>query len=283
MRLGVHIRLAKGVAGVIDKAEALGCEALQMFSSNPNAWKVGTLEPSAVEVFRSGVERLGIDPVVLHTPYLLNLASSSDDIWTNSWRNLASALAKAHTLGAQYIVTHIGSHGGAGFDAGADKVAEAVTLAIESAPGTATVLLEAGSGAGNTVGSTFEELAAILSRLESQKDRIGVCLDTAHLWGAGYDISSQAGVDAVLARFDKLIGLSRLRVFHLNDTEKDLGSHKDRHWHIGQGNVGLEGFRAIVNHPALTKTAGIIETPDMDSGKDIVNLNVLKCLRTVIG
>lgn len=279
MRLGVHIRIAKGLESAIVKAESLGCEAIQIFSSNPNSWQISTLSPVTADAFKSGAERLGLFPVVLHTPYLLNLASPKDDIWSLSKSALASALNRARAVGGHYVVTHIGSHSGSGYEFGADRVGQAVSFALDESDSEALVLLEAGSGSGNTIGSTIEELAGLLERLESRRDRVGVCLDTAHLWGAGYDISTEDGVNSLLAHFDRKIGISRLKVFHLNDTLKDLGSHIDRHWHIGKGNVTLEGFRAIVNHPSLADIGGIMETPESELGFDVVNLGRLKGLR----
>jgi deoxyribonuclease-4 len=279
MRLGVHIGIAKGLESAVDRARRIGCEAIQIFSSNPNAWRISPLDPKTVDGFRTAVAAAEIYPISLHTPYLLNLASSKDTIWTQSWENLASALQRATTLGASYVVTHIGSHGGDGFDAGADRIKQAVSKALDHASNTAIVLLEAGSGAGNTVGSTFEELAAILERFDRHRNRVGVCLDTAHLWGAGYDISSAEGVEKTLTDFGRLVGITNLQLFHLNDTQKLLGSHLDRHWHIGQGNIGDAGFSALVNHPALSDIAGIIETPEMELGRDVENLDTLKRLR----
>ena len=283
MRLGVHVRIAQGFGAAIERAERLGCEAIQVFSSSPSSWRVRELDQASAEIFRKGAARLGIRPVVLHTPYLLNLASPDDCIWGRSMEALAVALDRSAALGGDYVVTHIGSHGGAGFEAGADRAARAVAHALDARPGPAMVLLEAGSGAGNTIGSTFEELAAILERLEAWRERVGACLDTAHLWAAGYDVSSGAGLDAVLDRFDRMIGLPRLRLFHCSDTQKDLGSHSDRHWHIGRGKIGLAGFAALVNHPALAEIGGIIETPEMETGWDAENLNVLKKLRIASG
>lgn len=279
MRLGVHVSIGKGLPAAVERAGEIGCEAIQIFSSNPNSWKVKEPSEKIVASFREKIDKLGIRPISLHTPYLLNLASSKQDIWTHSWENLAFALRKADIIGAEYIVTHIGSHGGNGFETGADRVKDAVARAVDSSPGDSVALLEAGSGGGNTIGWNFEELAGILNRLEDYRERVGVCLDTAHLWGAGYDISTAAGVENTLQKFDRLIGLSRLKLFHLNDTQRLLGSRGDRHWYIGGGNVGIEGFKAIINHPALTHAAGILETPEMESGKDFENLNKLKKLR----
>jgi deoxyribonuclease-4 len=279
MRFGAHVSIGRGLEKAVEKAGQLGCEAVQIFSSNPNSWQVSSLGPVVAEAFRIGVARFKISPVVLHTPYLLNLASGNDHNWHLSWKNLASALARAEALGAQYVVTHIGSHVGEGFESGADRVRDAVIRALDAVPGGSMVLLEGGSGAGNTIGSTFEEQAALVGRLGDRIDRVGICLDTAHLWGAGYDLSSGENVDSVIAAFDRAVGIDRLKVLHLNDTQKDLGSHADRHWHIGQGNIGLEGFSALVNHPLLSEVAGIIETPEMELGKDTENLEVLRNLR----
>lgn len=279
MRLGVHVRTGCGLGKAIGRAGRLGCEAIQIFASNPNSWQVGNLNQKEAGIFQEGLETFGITPVVLHTPYLLNLASSKDDNWNNSWRALASALERAETLGAGYIVTHIGSHGGVGFEIGADKVREAVLRALDFMPSSAMVLLEGGSGAGNTIGSTFDQQAELLSRLENRRDRVGICLDTAHLWGAGYDLSSADKANAVLADFDRIVGFSRLKVVHCNDTQKDLGSHADRHWHIGKGQIGIEGFQAIINHPALADITGILETPESENDMDQINLDTLKSLR----
>ena len=279
MRVGVHVRIAKGLESAIVKAESLGCEAIQIFSSNPNSWQVSTLSPVTADAFKDGAARLGLRPVVLHTPYLLNLASPKEDIWKASRGALALALDRAKAVGGDYVVTHIGSHSGSGYEFGADRVAEAVSFALDKSNSSAMVLLEAGSGSGNTIGSTLEQLAGLIERLSDREARVGVCLDTAHLWGAGYDISSKEGVDSLLSQFDELIGLRRLRVFHLNDTLKELGSHLDRHWHIGKGKVGIEGFRAILNHPALDDIGGIIETPESELGFDRKNLDRLKELR----
>jgi deoxyribonuclease-4 len=280
MRLGVHVSIGGGLAKGVARAVELGCECIQIFSSNPNSWKVGETDPVVAEKFRVSTEDSGIRPVVLHTPYLLNLASGKPQVFNPSWRTLGSALTRADMLGAKYIVTHIGSHGGDGLEAGARRIKDAVNRALDEALGDAMVLLEGGSGAGNTVGSIFEEQAHLLDLLSDRSERVGICLDTAHLWGAGYDLSSAENVGAVLSDFDRLIGTKRLHVFHLNDTQKALDSHIDRHWYVGQGNVGLEGFRAIVNYPALAGIAAIIEVPGESVEVDQKDLNILKTLRS---
>ncbi|MDO8684212.1 MAG: deoxyribonuclease IV [Armatimonadota bacterium] len=279
MRLGVHVRIAKGLASAVTEAERIGCETIQIFAGNPNAWRESFPTLEAVEAFRNGISRLDIRPVTLHTAYLLNLATSNDLIYSKSVQALKNALERAKLLGAEYVVTHIGSHGGAGFAAGVKRIQEAVTSALAASPGSHMLLLEGGSGAGNTIGSTFEQMAVLLNSLTSVGERVGIALDTAHLWGAGYDVSTVHGVNQTLDEFDNMVGLSRLRLVHCNDTRVELGSHLDRHWHIGEGNIGIEGFRTLVNHPALSDLSGILETPMDEPGWDVKNLNLLKSLR----
>jgi deoxyribonuclease IV len=278
MRLGVHVRLPKGLSSGIAQAERLGCETIQLFAGNPNSWIESPLSPIAVREFLEGRQRLDLHPVILHTAYLLNLAAPNESIYSKSVEALRLALERAKTLDAEYVVTHIGSHGGTGYEEGAGRIASAVSVALDGSPGTAIVLLEGGAGAGNTIGSRFEEMADLLHRLDNHSERVGIALDTAHLWGAGYDISTAAAVDRTLQSFDSSVGLGRLRLIHCNDTKVGLGSHLDRHWHIGEGNIGIDGFRALVNHEALRDLAGILETPMDEPGHDERNLSLLKSL-----
>ena len=280
MRLGMHLSIGKGLVAALARAEWLGCETLQIFSGNPNAWREVAIPPASAELFRNDERRLRIRPTVLHTPYLLNLATSDDLIYGRSVNALTSALHRATLLDAEYVVTHIGSHGGRGYDDGVRRVQQAVSSALDGSPGECALLLEGSSGAGYTIGSRFEELAEILSGAQRYSTRLGVALDTAHLWGAGYDISSPEAVNRVIGEFDDVVGLTWLRVMHCNDTKVALGSRRDRHWHIGEGNIGVEGFRALVNHGALSGLPGILETPMDEPGRDERNLHVLKSLRS---
>ncbi len=264
----------------LDRAQKLECEAAQLFSGNPNAWARTPLDPAAAALFTARAAELGIHPIVLHTPYLVNLASPDDDIWGKSGAVLADAVSKAPLIGCDYIVTHIGSHKGEGYEAGILRIAAAVRYALEAADGP-TIALEMGSGSGNSIGSRFEGMADILAHLADVSDRVGICIDTAHLWGAGYDISTDRGVNEVFDLLKRHVGFERLKVVHLNDTQMALDSRRDRHYHIGKGNVGLEGFRAIVNYPGTEHLPGIIETPcdDNDLTYDIENLAALRSLR----
>lgn len=276
MRFGVHIRIAQGLLKALDCAHDLGCETIQLFSGNPNGWAKTNLDPDIATRFRARTAELDIHPIILHTPYLLNLASPSDDTWHKSIGALSDAVTRAVELNASYIVTHIGSHKGEGYEQGVRRICEAVGRALETADGP-VIALELGSGAGYSIGSRFEQIADIFECLP-KTDRVGICVDTAHLWGAGYDISTAEGVDATLGQLNRLVGAEKLKVVHLNDTLKDLGSHADRHYHIGQGQIGVAGFEAILKHPITRDLPGIIETPGEKMECDRENLGVLRRL-----
>ncbi len=279
MRLGVHVRIAGGLVRSLDRAAELGCEAVQLFSSNPNAWIRSPLDLDTAAEFAARAASLGIYPIILHTPYLLNLAAPDSDIWRKSQYALADAVRRAPAMGASIVVTHIGSHKGTGYEGGVRRIAEAVAFALDSAA-EPVIALELGSGAGNSIGSRFDQIADIMAALGDDGARVGIAIDTAHLWGAGYDVSTADGVAAMFEELDRCVGFGKLKVVHLNDTEMALGSHRDRHYHIGRGQVGLEGFRAIVNHPVTRDLPGIIETPADDGlALDRANLETLRGLR----
>ena len=278
MRLGVHIRIAGGLVKALDRAVELNCEAIQLFSGNPNSWIQKPADLEAMANFADKTAELSIYPIILHTPYLLNLASPEDDIWTKSRNMLADAVYRAQMMRASYVVTHIGSHKGFGYESGIIRIREAVESALDAASNP-IIALELGAGAGNSIGSRFEHIADILNGIKSGVDRIGICIDTAHLWGSGYDISTALGVQNMFNALDSYVGFDKLKVVHLNDTLKDLGSHIDRHHHIGKGQVGIEGFRAILNYPGTQSLPGIIETPGESLELDKENLAVLRGLR----
>lgn len=279
MRLGVHLRIGGGLLKSLERARALGCEAVQMFSGNPNAWTMRPVDPQAAAEFAGKVRDLDIHPVILHTPYLLNLASPDDAIWSKSIKALTYAVAKAPKLGASIIVTHIGSHRGSGYEAGVSRIASAVEFALQ-ADSRPLIALEMGSGSGLTIGGEFEHIADILEAMGDSHSRVGLCIDTAHLWGSGYDISTADGVNEMFGLINKRIGFDKLKLIHLNDTEVELGSKRDRHYHIGKGQVTLDGFRAIINYPGASDLPGIIETPAGQAfEEDYENLAALRSLR----
>lgn len=277
MKFGIHMKTAGGLTKALESAQALQCETVQLFSANPNSWHTKEPDPAECERFVDQCRALGIDPVVLHTPYLLNLASPDDEIWNLSVNALCYAIRKADMLRAESIVTHIGSHKGAGVALGIGRIAEAVGIALDCG-WSGRIALELGAGAGRTIGSTFQEMESILSHIDST-DRVGICIDTAHLYASGYDISTSEGADSMFCDLHAFVGCEKLLVVHLNDTIMALSSHRDKHHGIGEGNIGLEGFRSIVNHPCTCNTPGIIETPANCPEDYARNLNILRSLR----
>jgi deoxyribonuclease-4 len=216
---------------------------------------------------------------VIHTQYLLNVASPDETIYSKSIVALSDSLIRADALGAELVVTHIGSHRGSGVETGIARVQEAVARVLQSIGSSALLLLENSAGAGDLVGSRFEDLRRILDGLSEFGDRLGVCLDTAHLWGAGYDVSSPDAVAHTLSEFDSAVGLERLRLVHLNDSRSALGSHSDRHENLGHGQIGINGLAAMVHHQALAEMTVIIETPadgPDDHARDIALLKELR-------
>lgn len=251
-------------------ARQIGCNAVQIFASNPTGWRPTADNPTNCAAFAQATRECGLDPVVIHAPYLINLASPDEFIWEKSIVLLRWTLQRGAQLGAKYVVFHTGSHRGTGVEAGIARIAEALTLILPETPPEVMLLLENDVGAGNSLGHSFEQLGAILNLLPQYVQRLDVCLDTAHLWGAGHDISNTVSVQQVLQHFDEAVGLERLKVIHLNDTKMALGSHRDVHARIGEGIIGEEGLHALLCDPRLTHAAVLLETPIMtdDDGKE---------------
>jgi deoxyribonuclease-4 len=251
-------------------AQYIGCNAIQIFASNPTAWSPTIGGEEACLAFAEAARTRNLDPVVLHAPYLINLAAPDEAIWEKSISLLGWTLQRAAPLGASYVVFHVGSHKGAGKEAGVERIVAAIRRILPTTPPEVMLLLENSVGAGNTLGSAFEELAAVLALLPDYAARLGVCLDTAHLWGAGHDISTRESVRAVLDHFQATVGLERFKVLHLNDTEKALGSHRDVHTRIGEGIIGEEGLRALLCDPRLAHVIVLLETPILtnEQGKE---------------
>ena len=279
MRFGLHIKIGGGLGAAAEYAAEIGCETIQIFAGNPSAWNPGELNLADAQKFRESIERSGISLVLIHTQYLVNMAAPDPEIYLKSTNSVLDALRRAGILGAQYIVTHVGSHKGAGFEQGLELVRQSLSAALSQADNDVVLLLENSAGAGGSLGTTFENLHAILASLPEWEERLGILLDTAHTYAAGYDLSSPEAVDSTLARFDSIVGLNRLKAMHLNDTPSALGSHRDRHANTGAGNIGESGFRALINHPALVGLPGIIETP-RSGGKGVEDLAIVKQWRS---
>jgi len=275
MRLGFHVSIAGGMSRAVERAHALGCEAMQIFTRNPRAWRYGDLDEQEVRQFRDRCLAVGIETVVVHLPYLPNLAARRGRLRRLSIDALRSDLARAGALGAMAVVCHVGHRGNGRLDAALARVAAALDEGMDGAGRGVYVLLENTAGQGREVGSTFRELARIMDRV-TDRARVGVCLDTAHAFARGYDLSTQEGLESTLVELDDHIGLASLQLIHLNDSKARLGSRVDRHWHIGTGRIGRAGFRRIMHHPGCSHLPGIMETPLRRRGDDRRNMRVAR-------
>ena len=270
MRLGRHMPTNSKPARAAHIARQIGCDAIQIFASNPTGWRPAGDNPAMYAAFVEAVRTCELEPVVIHAPYLINLASPDDFIWEKSIALLAWTLHRGALLGARYVVFHTGSHRGSGVEAGIARLARAIALILPETPPEVMLLLENDVGAGTSLGYSFEQLSAVLNLLPEFAARLGICLDTAHLWGAGQDISTVASTRQLLQDFDEMIGLSRLKVIHLNDTKMVLGSHRDVHARLGEGIIGEEGLRALLSDLRLDHVVVLLETPIKtdDKGKE---------------
>ncbi|GEJ58760.1 deoxyribonuclease IV [Anaeromyxobacter diazotrophicus] len=258
MILGAHEGVAGGVSTAFARAEADGAECLQIFTRNVRGWAAKPLEPDEVARFRAESRRTGF-PVAAHSTYLVNLCCADADIRRKSWDALADELARCEQLGIRWLVFHPGSH--ADEAEGIRTVAEGMASALERSPGKARLLVETTAGQGSNLGWRFEQVAAIRAAVPAAlRRRVGVCVDTCHLHAAGYDLATPEGYEATLAELDRTIGLARVEAFHLNDCKKPRGCRVDRHEHIGQGTLGLEAFRRLVNDRRFAEVPAFLET-----------------------
>jgi deoxyribonuclease-4 len=277
MRFGFHISIAGGFSKVVERARVRGCETIQFFSRNPRGWRYAPLDKEDIEEFRSSIESSGLFPIFLHLPYLPNIASPKSKFYSRSIDSITMDLERAQQLGAQYLIIHIGHRMESSEDEAIEAVSRGIDQAFEKVKNPVILLMENTAGQGTEIGYTFDQIKKIIERVHDHQ-RMGVCLDTAHSFEAGYNLSNQDGIERTLEKFDHTIGLKRLHLFHLNDSKTPLGSRKDRHWHIGEGYIGLEGFRNLVNHPLLRHLPGIMETPRKDTVEDLKNMKVIRSL-----
>ncbi len=258
---GAHMSIAGGMDQAVDRAHLVGCDALQVFTKNNNQWRAAPFREGEVEAFRRRLAETGIGPVVAHDGYLINLAARAKPLWRKSLAAFLVELERCATLGIPYLVTHPGSHGGAGEAEGVRRAAEALEAALARVAGP-MVLLETTAGQGNSLGWRFEQLAAIRAAVGARaRARIGVCLDTCHLFAAGYDFRTPAAYRALRRALNATLGLDLVRAIHANDSKKGLGSRVDRHEHIGRGQIGAAGFRQFVRDPAWRGVPMLLETP----------------------
>ena len=278
MPLGAHMSIAGGIYKALERGQSIGCECIQIFTKNPRQWAARELTEKDIHLFKQKKEETGIDPIVAHDSYLINLGSPKEELWLRSIQSLAAELDRCAKLGIPYLVMHPGSHVDRKED-GPRRVAEALNLLFERSTGESVmVLLETTAGQRSNLGSSFEQLARIAELVE-QRERLGICFDTCHTFAAGYELRTRQGYERTFQELDQAVGLSRVKVFHINDSKHDLGSHVDRHEHIGKGHLGLEPFRTLLNDPRFRGLPMLLETPKgKDMAEDIENLAVLRAL-----
>lgn len=278
--LGAHFSIAKGLDQAVYEAAAYGCTALQMFTKNASTWKERIVSEQEILAFEKAKTDTGVTRIASHAAYLLNLASPEPQKYRMSVAALARELERCAALSLPFLILHPGNHMGAGEAAGIQRVAEGVNHVFGEfkAPRT-RLLLETTAGQGSSVGGRFEHIRSIMEGITDPK-RVGACLDTSHIFAAGYDIRTREAYEKTLAAFDEIIGLKQLAVIHLNDAKRELGSGVDRHEHIGRGQIGLEAFRFIMQDPRFEGIPKIIETPkkEGDTDWDRINLDRLRSL-----
>jgi deoxyribonuclease-4 len=277
VRLGFHVSISGGFALAVQRAYEIGCTTMQIFSRNPRGWTVKPLDPADIAEFRRLREQWDIGPVFVHTNYLINLASPRPDLYERSIEQFVVDLERTEKLGAEYLVTHLGSASGREPAWMIERVAEALNMAMQLHRPSATILLENTAGEKGDVGYTLAQVQEVVSRL-GDAGSIGLCYDTCHGFAAGYDIRTEAGVDALAREIDGTVGIGRLKGIHLNDCLKELGSRVDRHWHIGEGTIGDSGFRTFLRHKAFRAVPLIMETPKTSDEDDPRNLRKVRSL-----
>ncbi|NIA05712.1 MAG: deoxyribonuclease IV [Proteobacteria bacterium] len=283
--LGAHESIAGGLYRAFDRIEKVGGESLQIFTRNQRQWNPPPLSGDEVSLFKKKWAQHDAMPTASHASYLINLGSGKQELARKSILALADEMKRCDELGIPWLVLHPGSHGGAGVAAGLKNVSRNLDAAFALAGGklAVMVLLETTAGQGTGLGSRFEELAWVLDS-SANRERLGICVDTCHIFAAGYDIRSPAAYQRTFAEFDRLIGLDRIHFFHLNDSKKEYGSHVDRHEHIGRGEIGLAGFRCLLNDPRFAEQPMTLETPKgKELREDMENLAVLRSLLTDSG
>ncbi len=275
MRLGVHVPIAGGLREAFGRARRLSCTTIQIFSRSPRSGAAPPLPLEDVRWFQAQRYAADIEPLAVHCPYIINLASPEAAMWRQSVRLYCEEYLRTIQLGAAYLVTHVGSHKGQGESEGIARVSKAVSQALDTKDVQAMILLENTAGSGQGLGYQFEQLAAIREQA-TPKERVGICLDTAHLFAAGYPIHTKEGLEETLNLFQRSVGLEHVRLIHLNDSKVPFQSKVDRHWHIGEGHIGLQAFERIVNHSLLRDIPMVLETPKDSEADDQRNLATVR-------
>jgi len=275
--LGAHMSIAGGVHKAIERGAQAGCEAVQLFTKSSNQWKAKPLGDEDIRLFREKSAEHGIAASFAHDCYLINMASPDPALWEKSAAAFSDEIERCDRLGLSYLIAHPGAHMGSGESEGIARIATVIDRAFREHPdGRVRVLLETTAGMGSSVGHRFEQLSAIID-LVKHPERVGVCMDTCHVFAAGYDISTESGFHAVMEDLDRAVGLENVRAFHLNDSKKGLGCRLDRHEHIGRGALGVTAFWCLLNDPRFDGVPMVLETPKGDDlAEDRENLALLR-------
>lgn len=274
----MHMHTGRGLDKVAESVKALGVDTIQIFTGNPSAWRSAPVDPNATAQFRQAMRALDVHPTLAHAMYLINLASPNPTFYSKSKEALKAELQRSVAYGCQYVVTHVGSHMGEGHDSGIQRVVAALDEVLTAVSNDVTCLLETSAGGGAYVGARFEDLAEILQRLPQHTARLGIVFDTAHVYASGHDDSGAQGMTKTLDALTRLVPPGRIHACHCNDTDVPLGGKADRHTHPGQGQIGIEGFRALLNYPPLAHCAFILETPGDEMLEGLANLTTLRSL-----
>lgn len=279
MRVGVHISIAGGFENIIQRAKERQCDTIQIFSRNPRGWATCKLTtfPEKIKEFKKDLINTDIFPLIIHLPYLPNLASPKEELYLKSIDFLISDLRQAELLGAPYLITHMGSHGEAGEEIGLENISYAINTAFDQVDNQVMLLLENMAGEKNELGYNFEHIKEVINKINS-KNRIGLCFDTAHVFEAGYDISTSEGLEKAIDIINQFVGIEKIKVLHLNDSKTPCASYVDRHTHIGEGFIGHKGFKNIINHSKLKDLPMILETPVHDPEDDWKNIKTIRDL-----
>jgi deoxyribonuclease-4 len=283
MQIGAHVSTSGGVATCFDRAEAIGAEAAQIFLTPPQQWRSNKVEPDQVLDFHKRAAASSVDSVFVHGVYLINLATTDTVMLTRSTSSLKSSLNTCAQLGIKGVIFHLGSHKGQGLDSVFDQICRACLEVLEASPSDAWLILENSAGAGGNIGSQFYDLGRIIRQVGSE--RVKVCLDTQHCYAAGYDVATAEGLEATMSEFEQEVGLDKLVAVHANDSKVELGAGRDRHENIGDGLIGVDGFRRILGHRAFRDVPFLLEVPGFGEAKgpDAPNIDLLKKLRTEAG
>ena len=274
--LGAHLSTAKGLHQAVRDGHAMGAGAVQVFTSSPRQWKGGLADPAKAQALKDAWEEGGRPTLVSHDTYLVNLAHPEDDKREKSVACLTEELGRSGAYDIPFVVSHIAAALGQEPDVARRRAVEGIRRVLDDSPSEVTLLMETTAGQGSAMNRAFDEVAAFLHDLNGD-ERVGVCLDTCHVFAAGYDLRTPEAYGATMDRFDRLVGLDRLKVVHVNDSQKDLGSKVDRHANLGKGKIGLEAFRLLVNDPRFAEKPLILETPTEDDGhaRDLETLREL--------